>query len=212
MWPVSTSAYDLPVRSYHHGNLRASLVEAGVQLARASGPDGVVLREAARRTGVSHNAAYRHFADRKDLLSEIATVAMQRLGDAMRRELDRVEGAEARLRAVGRAYVAFAVDETGLFDVAFAAHPTPPEPGPVPGPEAPEAALDPYSLLNRVLDEGVAAGFVSPDRRPGADITCWAGVHGFAVLHTHGPLAVLPPEERARGLEALLDTIARGLR
>ena len=65
--------------SYHHGNLRESLIEAGIELARSQGPDGVVLREVARRAGVSHNAAYRHFADREALLAEIARHGMREL-------------------------------------------------------------------------------------------------------------------------------------
>ena len=61
-----------PERStYRHGDLRRALLEAGIQLARAGGPDAVVLREATRRAGVVPNAAYRHFASRWELLQAV---------------------------------------------------------------------------------------------------------------------------------------------
>jgi len=195
--------------SYHHGNLRPALVEAAVGLAQASGPEGVVLREVARQTGVSHNAAYRHFADRDELLSEVALAAMQQLSAAMSVELAGVVETEpaaravARLRATGRAYVHFALAQPGLFDVAFAGHRSPPE-------VAPEAA-DPYALLGLVLDELALAGAVSAGRREGAEVLCWSAVHGFAVLHLHGPLRDVPAQEREDSLEQLLDQIQRGL-
>ena len=44
-------------RGYHHGNLREALLDAGVELARAEGPNAVLLRAASREVGVSHNAA-----------------------------------------------------------------------------------------------------------------------------------------------------------
>ena len=68
---------------YHHGNLRPVLVDTAVELARTTGPDGVVLREVARRAGVSHNAAYRHFDDRAALLAEVSDRAMSDLEQAM---------------------------------------------------------------------------------------------------------------------------------
>jgi AcrR family transcriptional regulator len=197
--------------SYHHGNLRASLIETGIELARTQGPDGVVLREVARRAGVSHNAAYRHFADRDALLAEIARHAMHELRAAMQRELDLADAgghpdaqarAAARLRATGRAYVDFAVAEPGLFDVAFSA---------MPDEEGLDPDSDPYDLLSQVLDHGVSAGIVSPDLRPGAEVVCWSAVHGFATLHVHGPLAAAPVEERDAALAVVLDHIARGL-
>src|ERR1700712_2693144 len=123
---VNMSARLPPVNSYHHGNLRETLIETGIDLARTSGPDGVVLREVARRTGVSHNAAYRHFADRDALLSEVAALAMEGLGQAISRRLDSVDlddptrRSAEQLRAVGRAYVDYALEEPGLFEVAFA--------------------------------------------------------------------------------------------
>src|SRR3954469_20406471 len=129
MYPLSTSPILGPVSSrtspYHHGNLRPALVDTAVQLARSTGPDGVVLREVARRAGVSHNAAYRHFEDRAALLAEVADRAMAELEKAMRARADAVAATEPAERAVhrlgetGRAYVDFAITEPGLFAVAF---------------------------------------------------------------------------------------------
>jgi AcrR family transcriptional regulator len=197
---------------YHHGNLRQALLETATALAREAGPDAVVLREVARRTGVSHNAAYRHFADRDALLEEIANEAMAQLERLMLQRMgevnatDRHERARRRLRATGRAYVEFALSEPGLFEVAFDgftlldaddAYCTPLE--------------GPFGLLNVVLDEGVVAGVVTPEHRQGAEVTCWAAVHGFAVLHQRGPLKPVPAAERAASLEIMIDGLERAL-
>jgi len=201
--------------TYHHGNLRAALVEAAVGLAQARGPEGVVLRAVARQTGVSHNAAYRHFADREELLRAVAEEAMQQLAGAMTAELDTVRETEpvaravARMRATGRAYVHFALAQPGLFQVAFAAHTAvlgDDEPADAPPPDA-----DPYALLGHVLDDLVRVGGVTPERREGAEALCWSAVHGFAVLHLNGPLRDVPAREREESLEQLLDQIQRGL-
>ncbi len=65
---------------YHHGNLREALVAAAVDAAREKGPDGLAVRELARRVGVSHNAAYRHFADREALVEVVAEARPRRAG------------------------------------------------------------------------------------------------------------------------------------
>lgn len=191
---------------YHHGNLRAALIEAAVDIARESGPEGVALREVARRTGVSHNAAYRHFADRDDLLGEVASVALQALADAMTRRIRRVRGEDPQVRvwkklqAVGRAYVEYALTERGLFAAAFVrgAHPGPRRAGP-------------FEILGAVLDECVAVGGLSEERRFGADQTCWSAVHGFAMLHLNGPLASTSKRARAQLLDIVLAQVADGI-
>ncbi len=226
MWTLTTSPYADHVTSvnilydravstsgqpYHHGNLRPVLVDTAVELARTTGPDGVVLREVARRAGVSHNAAYRHFSDRAALLSEVSDCAMADLEVAMRARIDAVTltdptaRAVERLRETGRAYVAFALREPGLFAVAFTVHD-----GAVAHSDA-AALTGPYAVLNAVLDELVDCGALTPERRVGADLACWAMVHGFADLSVHGPLREVPAEMREPLLENVLDVVHRGL-
>ncbi|MHB8533431.1 MAG: TetR/AcrR family transcriptional regulator, partial [Solirubrobacteraceae bacterium] len=113
---------DVRSRSYHHGNLAEALVDAALELARAGGPDAIVVREASRRVGVSHNAAYRHFPDRESLLAAVAGRCMERLAALMQLLIGEIApsdtslaAARARLRATGRAYVEFAIAEPGLF-------------------------------------------------------------------------------------------------
>ena len=192
--------------TYHHDNLREELVSTAVQLAREKGPDGVVLREVARRAGVSHNAAYRHFADREELLSQVSAAGLDELAAAMEARLRARRGGSAadrarkRLRELGKAYVHFALAEPGLFEVAFSCDP----------PD--ETSLEgPYALLGQALDDLVEAEAMDPDARPGAEIVCWSAVHGFAKLHLDGPLRALPEREREEELERMLLLLERGL-
>lgn len=187
--------------AYHHGNLREELVRQAVALAREKGGDGVVIREVARQAGVSHNAAYRHFADRSDLLAAVAEVGMLELAARMRERMDApVRGtalrkAQMRLNACGRAYVGYALAEPGLFDVAFAS-----ANGPVPG-------EGPYELLSQALDGLLESGATTPDRRANAEILCWSAVHGFSKLCLEGPLRAAPADEREAALTDLLGHI-----
>lgn len=178
---------DVPGSAYHHGHLREALVAEAISAVRTEGPDGLALRELARRVGVSHNAAYRHFAQRSDLVAEVAAHAMRALVEAMRERLEEVDGVEPVLRArrrlagIGRAYVEFAVAEPGLFRVAFT-H--------VAGSSARDLVeVSPYAQLGDALDGLVDVGFLSAQERVGAEITCWSAVHGFAVLTLDGPRA-----------------------
>ncbi len=111
---------------YHHGDLHHALLLAGLELAREGGPDAVVLREATRRVGVSPNAAYRHFADRDALLTAVSVAAQAMLAEAIEAEFDRAAPtkdaaatARAHLRAIGTAYVRFALDNPGLIPRGF---------------------------------------------------------------------------------------------
>ena len=71
--------------------------------------------------------------------------------------------------------------------------------------------VDPFAMLNSALDELVTVGYLDAERRPGAEIGCWAAVHGFALLHLEGPLRGLDPVARDHALAAMLDNVDLGL-
>src|ERR1700752_2739032 len=141
-------------KPYHHGALNSALIEASTALAREGGPDRVILREAARVAGVSHSAAYRHFADREALRAEVASFARNELAAQMRRRVNRAKDPRRRLRAVGTAYIDFALAEPGLFRTAFTSHPAT-STGHEDAPRT-TAIADPFDVLGQVLDEAQA--------------------------------------------------------
>jgi AcrR family transcriptional regulator len=213
---MSSVNSDPPRRKpYHHGALHSALIEASIALAREGGPDRVVLREAARVAGVSHSAAYRHFADREALLVEVSQRARSELAAEMRRRVNRAEDPLERLQAVGTAYVDFALTEPGLFRTAFISHPAATNPDArdrlaVPETRSPADSAEPYEILGQVLDEAQAAGLLDAGRRPGAEIAAWSAVHGLANLLLDGPLPTTPADVKF-SLTQVLDLIARGL-
>ncbi len=205
------------VRStYRHGDLRRALLEAGLQLAAAGGPDAVVLREATRRVGVAPNAAYRHFANREDLLDAVRAAAVAAAAEAMEAQMllvptggSAVEQARARVRAVGAGYLGFARTQTGLFRTAFGGHfalSATPDPA-----KAGRTGLDPFRHLGAALDALVAAGALPPARRPGAEFLAWSTVHGLALLLLDGPLRGLADAQVDGLTQRLLDMVERGL-
>jgi AcrR family transcriptional regulator len=196
--------------------VRRGLIEAGLALARAGGPDAVVLREAARQVGVVPNAAYRHFADRDALLNTVCLEALRAMAQRMEGALARValgygtpQGALGRLRALGVAYQEFALTEPGLFATAFA---VPRHLEYATGDAAAGAGeRTPLQLLEAVLDELVTAGVLPPERRPQAEYVLWSCVHGLAMLVSQGPLRQLPPSLRTHLSELLFAFVTRGL-
>ena len=196
---IRADAISAPDR-YHHGDLAAALVTAGLDLVRTGGPAALGLREVTRVVGVSPSAAYRHFADRAALVSAVADRALHHAADAMQSRMtdadaatDPARRARERLRAVGLGYIDFALAEPGLFQLVFQT------PQPVAtDPRQPARAVDyaspdeqvsnPLVLLMSALDELVDVGVLPPERRPNAEWSCWSAVHGLSDLATRGPL------------------------
>src|SRR5258708_26616936 len=200
--------------SYHHGDLPNALADAATDMARAGGPDAVVLRAAARAAGVSAAAAYRHFADHGELLAVVKHRAVDALAAAMRQSLDSVAPAAdpatqsvQRLRALGLAYITFALTDPGLFRTAFCRPDKP-----LPDATDRIAAGGPYALLSGVLDELVENGVLDPARRQGAEIPACAAVHRLATLLTDRPLPQITAEQPARPVDQTSPFLPNGLR
>lgn len=113
MVTVSTS------KSYHHGDLRSALIEAGLAHLESGGEADISLRQLARETGVSATAVYRHFPDKRALLGALADEGYARLGAAQQVVADEAGGGSKGFAAAGRAYVRFALDNPALFRLTF---------------------------------------------------------------------------------------------
>lgn len=215
-------------RGYHHGHLREALVDAGVALARAGGPAAVQLRAVTREAGVSHNAAYRHFASQEDLVAAVAQRCMKQLSLLMIERMDQVTARDAvqrahdRLEAIGRAYIDFARAEPGWFRTAFSsarshAGEEPPaevHPDDTTGTDDTEdtdGVPGPYEILNACLDDLVEVGAMTADARVGAEYAAWSSVHGLSSLLLDGPLRDLPEPEVEHAINAVLGESSHGM-
>lgn len=170
-------------KPYHHGNLRETLLEAAIRLIGEVGPTAFTLREVARRAGVSHNAPYRHFQDKDELMAAVATQGFQELTETMLEAVGQRSDARERLKQAGLGYVTFALRRPEHFTVMFDA--------PRSKSEHPEAAAAGEKAFNTLL------AFVESSREksalPAGDnlrfaLLAWSMVHGIAKLAITGRL------------------------
>lgn len=110
-------------KAYHHGDLRAALVAAGLELLSTRTADDLSLREVARAVGVSATAVYRHFPDKAALMGALASEGLAMLGKTQHQAFDAAGGGVAGFSATGAAYVRFAIEHTALFRLIFASVP-----------------------------------------------------------------------------------------
>lgn len=176
-------------KQYHHGNLREVLLRAAIQLIAEVGPGGFTLREIARRAGVSHNAPYRHFRDKDELMAAVATEGFGELTQAMLNAVEGQSNARERLRSSGLAYIEFALRRPEHFAVMFDA--------PVSSSKEPkfaEASERAFGTLVGFVQACQAERELPPgDPLPFA-LLAWTMVHGIAKLAT---ARRLPFESRA---------------
>jgi AcrR family transcriptional regulator len=184
-------------RAYHHGDLKAALVQAAVEILQKEGLEGLTLRAVARRAGVSPAAPYRHFADRRALVAALAERGFNRLEQAMLSAMQSGEG-RAGLKQVAFAYIRFALDNPTEYRVMF-------------GPEVansddlPALRTAARSSLGFVA-HGIAAlqqgGLVGEGDPNLIAVATWATLHGLAILTLDGQTTGLAPNVDALVEEA----------
>ncbi|MDI5967313.1 TetR/AcrR family transcriptional regulator [Streptomyces sp. SL13] len=164
-------------RPYHHGRLRAALLDAAERRMREQGADQLSLRDLAREIGVSHAAPRRHFPDRQALLDALAEDGFTRLDTVLRTALT---GADkdfpSRVRATMTAYAHFATENAALLELMYAGKH---RPG---GTRIVKAAEAPFELMNELLVEGQAQGALQPGALDRIGIILLATLQGIAAI------------------------------
>jgi AcrR family transcriptional regulator len=190
-----------PKATYHHGDLRAALVRAAMELLEDGGESALSLRAVARRAGVSPAAPYRHYADREALVSAVAAVGYRELAERLAAAHPSPSTPD-QLARVATAYVQFALERPALFRMMFT------EPCDRDNDErvAATAAVSQYlrAIVERSFPQADAEALAT---------AIWALVHGLAFLHLDGKLDAPTPSVVADrvtvAIQALLTATGR---
>jgi len=181
---------------YHHGDLRAALIEEGLKLIDAGPAEALSLREIARNAGVSATAVYRHFPDKAALLGALCQEGHIKIAKSFQAAMASARPGIEAFNAMGRAYVHFALDHPSLFRLMMA------EPGRAPVPVPPPstgAGADGMQMLVNAIDSVFGADMPKPVREA-RRLKAWSLVHGLAMLMLDGQV----PADRAL-IDAVVD-------
>ena len=168
---------------FHHGDLRAALVMAGMRHVENLGLNSLGLRQLALVTGVSPTAVYRHFADLEHLKAAVAKASRETLGKMMVDALKSApanktaKGAIDRFLAIGGAYIDFGIKKSNLYEIAFICFNSP---------ELEPTSPSPWEILMQSLVELNELGCLSDKNFKTAPTIAWSMVHGFAGLAAQG--------------------------
>jgi len=195
-------------RGYHHGNLKAALVEAALKLIEQKGPQGFTLSEAAKNAGVTPAAVYRHFQGRDDLIAEAAREGFEIFADLM--EFAYASGqpsALASFEATGRAYLAFARKHPGhyiaMFESGLSINASP---------DLAHAAARAAATQEKAAAE--LSQHIDADKRPPPAMVSahiWALSHGVVELYARGTPGARTPFPAEDLLESGIGIYLRGL-
>lgn len=195
-------------RSYHHGDLRRAIVRAALEILRETQNLEFSLRELARRAGVSHNAPYKHFADKREVLAAVSAAGFEMLTKRMARVIAGVGNAREQLFAMLRAYIDHGVENPALYRLMFGGYLSGPDHS-RPAIERAEADKTKALLAGVIVAGGLGRTIPDPPRNErkiaGAILACWSLVHGLTLLLADG---LVGPKKKSG---ALGDSLVQGM-
>ncbi|KUJ80997.1 TetR/AcrR family transcriptional regulator [Ruegeria profundi] len=187
-------------KAYHHGDLRAALIDATRQLVEEKGPDSFSVSDACRLAGVSTAAPYKHFKDKTEMLVAVVLEGMARHRENMLAALEGIpEGSPERITAIGMEYVAFALNEPGIFRLKFGGFTDR-----ISDPRLDEGGQQSFEILLTEVAKCLGESEITAEvRRRG--FLLWSFVHGLSfILRDHG----LAEKGEEFDLQTLLDDVA----
>ncbi len=184
---------------------RARLCAAAERAFAERGADGVTLREIARAVGVSAMTPYRYFRNKDDILSAVRAAAFDRFSERMERAQASVGAAGRKGRAVGEAYLAFALEEPDAYRLMFDLS----QPDEETYPDLARARARATRTMTAYMEDLVAEGRLAGEPKK-LGLIYWAAVHGLVNLYMAGKLG---DEAMLREAHAtMMRTLTRGAR
>ena len=195
-------------RPYHHGDLRRAIVKAALEILSETQSLDFSLRELARRAGVSHNAPYKHFADKRELLAAVSAAGFEMLTKRMASEIAGLGSPREQLFAMLRAYIDHGVENPALYSLMFGGYLSGPD-HERPAIELAEAEKTKALLAGVIIAGGLGRAIPHTPRNErkiaGAILACWSLVHGLTLLLADG---LVGPKKKSG---ALGDSLVQGM-
>jgi len=175
-------------KTYHHGDLRRALMDASIEIIGTTGVDSLNLREVAKVAGVSPGAPYHHFVDRQEIFTEIAKEGFDLLEANMLHGRDSGrKDSIAKLNAIGKAYVSFAVTHPGHFRTMFRVDTHNSE-----DPELTTSGNKAFEILSQAIAECQKSGQAPKGDPLPLVLHAWSAVHGLSGLLIDGGIKKIP--------------------
>ena len=185
-------------------DFRERLCEAAERLFAERGPDAVTMRQLAAELGVSPMTPYRYFEDKDDILAAVRANGFNRFATALEQARAGARGARAIGKAVGEAYVAFAVGHPHSYKLMFDFN----QPHVEKYPELMVAGQRAQKTMTGYVHDAIAEGTMAGDPQQ-IGMMFWAAIHGAVILELSG---MLPPGGAAQLFRGLDATLMRGVR
>ncbi len=196
----------MKTKSYHHGNLKQALIDAGLAILERDGLTALTLRAVAREASVSQTAPYSHFTDKRALLAAIAEEGFQRLIQYMSEAAKNQATESGRLLAMSKGYVRFATDQPALFRLMF-------------GPEFSDPAefvdlsttsANSYKMILDSVRRNIEIKDGDQNQTGLFTLAAWSTVHGLACLLVDE--RTKPEVFHLHDIDSLVDKVVRFLK
>jgi len=172
--------------SYHHGDLKNALIEAGIEILAEEGIHGLSLRKVASRAGVSHAAPYAHFTDKQALIAAISTEGYRQLYERIQAVVRQyAEDPLQQLVESAWAYLDFAIQKSAHFKITFSSAVEKEQDYP----ELVALTHQSFELVQQIVESCQAAGILSAGPSDVVAVGLWSQVHGLAALMLNGQIS-----------------------
>ena len=166
-------------KTYHHGDLKNALIQAGIKILAEEGIEGFSLRKVAREAGVTHSAPYAHFADKQAMIAAISTDGYRKVYERINAVMDQFPDDPLRqFIETAWVYVSFGFDEPDHFKITFS--------GSVERereyPALVEMTGKTFDALRQLIIRCQQAGLIDKGEPDLAAVTMWGFAHGFVYL------------------------------
>jgi AcrR family transcriptional regulator len=196
----------MPTNTYHHGDLKNALINAGIEIVKKEGTQALSLRKAARKAGVSHSAPYAHFKDKQALIAAISTHGLKQLYERLSQIAKKYDGLPlSQLHEVAWEYAKFGLTDPAYFKFIFS--------GSIEHeydyPEFVEVSHRNFALVVDIIRKNQKIRIIKPENPELVALSVWSIVHGFInlAIEKQVPSSILQNTDIKKLLVSILDQV-----